>query len=339
MAFEKYNTTATLEGKVRDLERRIRTMETAPRLPNSSIGTGGLIVEDGGDITIRDGGNILIEDGGDILLNDGGQIVAVEEDGGTVRIADGTLYFKFDSSENYGTVRAGLDLTETRSALWMRPPWSGASEGVNRFILEGSSPDSVGNAWLDTDGELTLESGSHQFIRSGDTLVVESNNSVFIDTMTTSGDIVMTSKRNAFLTATGDITIDSTANNTFIAHTTTTNSANCWISSTGRIMRNSSARKYKDDIQNFEMDATPVYQMQPRSWLDKVYQSENPGSTRRFIGFIAEELLELGLTEFLTYDDETGELDGIAYPNLTVALVFAVKDLNERLTILEGQND
>lgn len=330
MANEKYNTTATLEGKVRDLERRVRTMETAPRLPNSSIGTGGLIVEDGGNLTVRDGGNVLIEDGGDILLNNGGQIVAVEENGGTVRVANGTLYFKFDSSENYGTVRAGLDLTGTRSALWMKPPWSGASEGTNQFILEGSAPDSAGNAWLDTDGELTLESGTDMFIRS--------SGHVFVSTTTSSGDISIDSNRHAFLSAADQIVIDSTTNNTFITHTTTASAANCWISSTGRIMRNSSARKYKDDIQDFTMDTAPVYQMQPRSWLDKQYQSENPGSTKRYIGFIAEELLDLGLGDFVTYD-EAGELDGIAYPNLTVALVFAVKDLNERLIALEELNE
>lgn len=330
MAYEKYNTTATLEGKVKDLERRVRTMETAPRLPNSSIGTGGLIVEDGGNLTVRDGGNVLIEDGGDILLNNGGQIVAVEEDGGTVRIADGTLYFKYDSSENYGTVRAGVDLTGTRSALWMKPPWSGVSEGTNQFILEGSTLDSPGHAWLDVDGELTLESGTSTFIRS--------SGHIFIDTTTATADVSITSDRNAFLTAADQIVIDSATNNTFITHTTTASAANCWISSTGRIMRNSSARKYKDDIQNFTMNTAPVYQMQPRSWLDKQYQSENPGSTKRYIGFIAEELLELGLGDFVTYD-EAGELDGIAYPNLTVALVFAVKDLNERLTALEELNE
>lgn len=269
MAYEKYNTTATLEGKVKDLERRVRTMETAPRLPNSSIGTGGLIVEDGGDVIIRDGGNILIEDGGDILLNNGGQITAVEENGATVRLSTGSLYFKYSSIENFGRVFAGPDVTGSRTALWMRPPWSAASEGENVLILEGSSEDSLGNAWLDTDGELTLESGSHLWARSGATYVLDATQGVFI-TSTTS-DIQLTAATAVFVTAPGSITLSSGNNNTIIEHTTTTNAANCWISSAGRVMRNSSARKYKNDIQNFEMEVSPVYQMQPRSWQDKVY--------------------------------------------------------------------
>ena len=337
MAYEKYNTSATLENKVKDLERRVRTMETAPRLPNSSIGTGGLIVEDGGNLTVRDGGNVLIEDGGDILINNGGQIIAVEENGATVKIANGVLSFRYNTSENYGEILAGLDLSGARTALWMTPPWSAVSEGTNQLIIEGSSADSLGNAWLDTDGELTLESGSHTFMRSSDTWVLTATNTVFIDS--TTANVQITALSAAFLTAGGTITIDSGNNNTLITHTTTASAANCFISSAGRIMRNSSALKYKDDVQDFVMTAEPVYQMNPRSWQDKVEVSENPGSTRRFIGFIAEELLALGLTEFVTYDDETGELDGIAYPTLTVALVVAVKDLNERLTALEGQND
>lgn len=327
MVSEKYNTTATLEGRVRDLERRIRTMETAPRLPNSSIGTGGLIVEDGGNLTVRDGGNVLIEDGGDILLNNGGQIIAVEEDGGTVRIADGTLYFKYDSSENYGSVRAGLDITETRTALWVRPPWSGASQGNNHFILEGSSADNGGNAWLDTDGELTLSSGSEMFIESGA--------SIFMDTTSATGDIVMTSARNAFLTAANEVVIDSATNNVFITHTTTANAANGYITTTGRVLRSTSALKYKQDIEDLVVDKQAVLGLRPRTWRDKQQLIENPDSTQRYVGFIAEELQELGLETFLVYD-EAGELDAIAYDRLSAALIVVIQDLHERLLTLEG---
>lgn len=320
MANEKYNTTATLEGKVKDLERRVRTMETAPRLPNSSIGTGGLIVEDGGNLTVRDGGNVLIEDGGDILLNNGGQIVAVEENGGTVRIANGTLYFKYDSSENYGTVRAGADLTGTRSALWMKPPWSAVSEGTNQFILEGSAPDSPGHAWLDVDGELTLESGSHMWARSSATFVLAATQGVFLE-------------------STGsDVQIISGVNNVFISHTTSATAANASLTTTGLLRRNSSARKYKQDIEDFTMSPEPIYNMRPRSWRDKLEVAENPNTTKRYVGFVAEEFLEIGMDDFVTYHDETGEVDGIPYPNLSTALIFAIKDLNNRLKVLEEQN-
>lgn len=321
MAYEKYNTTATLEGKVRDLERRVRTMETAPRLPNSSIGTGGLIVEDGGDVIIRDGGNILIEDGGDILLNNGGTITAVEENGATVRLSTGTLYFKYSSIENYGRVFAGPDITGNRTALWMRPPWSAASEGENVFILEGSSEDSLGNAWLDTDGELTLESGSHLWARSGATFVLDAQQAVFITSVTS------------------DVQIASGTNSVFIAHTTSGTAANASLTTAGLLRRNSSARKYKQDIEDFTMSPEPVYNMRPRSWRDRLEVQENPNTTKRYVGFVAEEFLEIGMDDFVTYHDETGEVDGIPYPNLATALIFAIKDLNNRLKVIEGQND
>lgn len=49
----KYNEPSTLEARIMDLERRMRTMETAPRLTSASIGEGGLTIQ-GGYIKIKD---------------------------------------------------------------------------------------------------------------------------------------------------------------------------------------------------------------------------------------------------------------------------------------------
>lgn len=68
-----YNEIPTIEGKIKDLERRISTIETAPRLSSSSISSGGLTVKDGGGITIIDGGSISVN-GGSLNIDNGGEL-------------------------------------------------------------------------------------------------------------------------------------------------------------------------------------------------------------------------------------------------------------------------
>lgn len=53
------------------------------------------------------------------------------------------------------------------------------------------------------------------------------------------------------------------------------------------------------------------------------------------LGFIAEEIAELGLTEFVIYDAE-GAPAGIDYVKISVALYAVVQDHEERLKKLEG---
>lgn len=50
---DKYNALPRLETKFKDLEARVRTLETAPRLSSASVGEGGLIIQ-GGNIRIQD---------------------------------------------------------------------------------------------------------------------------------------------------------------------------------------------------------------------------------------------------------------------------------------------
>lgn len=55
-----YNSIPTIEGKIKDLERRVSTAETAPRLSSSGVGSGGITINDGGSLTIKDGGSLSV---------------------------------------------------------------------------------------------------------------------------------------------------------------------------------------------------------------------------------------------------------------------------------------
>ena len=71
----------------RDIERRLRALETAGRLTNASIGSGGLVVKDGGSIAIEGGGGLAVKGGGSIDIEGGGGLAV--KDGGSIVVEGG----------------------------------------------------------------------------------------------------------------------------------------------------------------------------------------------------------------------------------------------------------
>ena len=95
---------------------------------------------------------------------------------------------------------------------------------------------------------------------------------------------------------------------------------------TGNIYYYSSSEKYKDDIRPFKDDFYKIMQMEPKSFIDKVTQERN-------IGYIAEELDELGLEYLVGYKD--GEPDFINYELISIYLLEIIKDQQKRIETLE----
>lgn len=123
----------------------------------------------------------------------------------------------------------------------------------------------------------------------------------------------------------GNVTV--TGSMKLFTSVTTSASANLAVDAvTGVVARSTSSRKYKQDIADADIDPAAVLKMRARSWRDKAEVAENPDTPRRYIGFVAEELHDLGLTEFVTYDDE-GRPDAIAYDRLSVALLSALRSV------------
>lgn len=111
--------------------------------------------------------------------------------------------------------------------------------------------------------------------------------------------------------------------------------ANLSMDGVERVLRSTSSRRYKRDIEDAEVDPAPVLAMEPKTWRDKAEVERDPDTEQRYVGFIAEDLEELGLTEFLTYDAE-GRPDAIQYDRLSVALLAVLKDQERRLSRVEG---
>ncbi|MBU6913475.1 structural protein [Staphylococcus aureus] len=130
--------------------------------------------------------------------------------------------------------------------------------------------------------------------------------------------------------------------------------ANLHITSAGTIGRSTSARKYKLSIENQYNDrdeqlehSKAILNLPIRTWFDKAESeilakelredrklSDDTYKLDRYVGLIAEEVENLGLKEFVTYDDK-GEVEGIAYDRLWIHLIPVIKEQQLRIKKLE----
>jgi hypothetical protein len=112
----------------------------------------------------------------------------------------------------------------------------------------------------------------------------------------------------------------------------TLNAANMYVESNGLLYRSVSASKYKDDIQNMSYGLDTVKQLRPVTYKLKGDETSN----RRFAGLIAEEVNDLGLTEFVQYD-ANNQPDALNYSHF-VALAFkAIQELSAKVEELEAR--
>ena len=103
--------------------------------------------------------------------------------------------------------------------------------------------------------------------------------------------------------------------------------ANVGIDSAGNIFRATSSIKYKTNIKPYDKGLDSVLLMNPIYYKSK---SDFDGD-KQFAGFIAEEIDELGLKEFVQYNDENNEPEGLNYGNITAILVKAIQEMNTKL--------
>ena len=121
--------------------------------------------------------------------------------------------------------------------------------------------------------------------------------------------------------------------------------ANVYMNPTnGVIARSSSSRRYKRNIEDWEIDTDAVLQLRPRTW-----QARNPmigeSPSDWFVGMVAEEVHDLGLVDLVGYD-EHGAPEAIHYPVVAVAQQAVLQkheaeitELRERIALLEQNQE
>ncbi len=115
----------------------------------------------------------------------------------------------------------------------------------------------------------------------------------------------------------------------------------------GNFVRTSSSARYKDDIQDLDLPYESIIGLQPKKFRRKDEVESRGDEARFYPGFIAEDLAGTAMDLFAFYEkleDGTVRPDGIHYPELTAALVLALKhqdqliqNLTARIEALESR--
>jgi len=303
-----------LVGRLDDLSQRLSALETATPLQSASISAGGLTIKDGGDLTILDGGDVIISGGAVRIEGEEGSLLAEHPDGSIavqvgplwadgfpgVTVARGLLVQSVAADNNEDIFRALRNLSDGSKAVYVGH--SGASGPVGNF---GVFADDV-------------------FIDGVDTTYVRA----------TAGFAQLEGSTGAAVYSPQQVQINSDVSQVFIQHGTTTDSANCVISTSGLIRRSTSSLRYKANVEDIDVTPEQVLAMRPVTFQDRGELEADPTTQQRYPGFIAEEIADLGL-EVLVVRDGQGRPDALRYDRIAAAQQIVIRDHEARIADLE----
>ncbi len=122
---------------------------------------------------------------------------------------------------------------------------------------------------------------------------------------------------------------------------TTALASNMYVSSFGQIMRSTSSKRYKKNIENLTINTEDIYKLRPVSYISIL-------DNKPYFGLIAEEVAEIipGLAEFtkekdVIKDSKSEKLipDAVQYSMLSVLLLNEVQKHKKEITELKEKND
>lgn len=113
--------------------------------------------------------------------------------------------------------------------------------------------------------------------------------------------------------------------------TTTAAAANVYMDSAGNLLKSTSSRRYKRNIEPLQIDVATVLALEP-----KMYESRHKGDHGSYVGFIAEDARDLGLEQWVVSDADD-KVDGFAYGAWTVAQQVVLRWQQQRIEDLQQQ--
>src|SRR5210317_412479 len=218
---------------------------------------------------------------------------------------------------------------------------TGTTYGITNANLGSLRFQNVGHGLIGTNGSAplvfaTLSTERMRIDSSGNLLVgktsgASSIRTQFVGASSTSSNSVMLLE-NSSLTDLFEVRCDGrimTGTATASPYNQTVSfGANLWINSSGVLYRTTSSLRYKENIQDMTFGLSEVLALRPVTFEQK---NENTG--RKFGGFIAEEVHEAGLVDFVEYNEEN-EPDAISYGNMVSLLTKAIQ---EQQAIIDSQ--
>jgi len=319
-------------GTFREQQRLIEALNTRSALQNAAVSRGGLTVKDQGNVTVQDGGNLIINDAGDVVVNDGGELVVHGPNGELIRLNAGRIGIAYNDDDVAGYVTAGLATDGLSPAMWLIPPATNprVNELESAVIVAGRGRAGyLGGVWINSLAQIQLDAEQAVFIDAGTTMQITAAAGLVIDGGTGGSTVIRAGAgRQLQLGAGAELFLK--------ANGTTTSAANTYISGSGAnvvLYQVSSSIRYKVDVEDHHVDQDALLSIVPKSWRDKAEAEAHPDTTSRYVGFIAEELDALGLSEFVVYNPD-GTPESVAYDRLTVGLLDVVKTQQQQIAWL-----
>lgn len=250
------------------------------------------------------------------------------------RATDGVDVFTLSSNETTDSVSLTMDGLD----MWTVFATTGNITS-NSFSIQGGVSVPLSRLELSpTKGRIERDDGTNENYIEVDatavrmeTLLAGVSDTRF--TMLTDISFLTGGTRRLVITSAGSVGLDNLMTSSTAAHTVgLANPSGSFYP----LRRITSSLKYKQDVEPHAVDLAALLTLEPRSWRDKAEVEEDPDTTRRHVGLIAEEVHAAGLTEFVQYATD-GSPDGFNYDRFgAVALLAGYKDLHTRLAALEA---
>tara|TARA_R100000900_G_scaffold31422_1_gene25397 strand:- start:747 stop:1607 length:861 start_codon:yes stop_codon:yes gene_type:complete len=260
----------------------------------------------------------------------------IGEAGDTITIPSGCTITNSGTATNFGASLSGstdntvvtvtgANAMQGESSL----TWNGSSLGVGIASPETSAH--IQSASGECELRLTAASTSDARLRFG-------------DTTTTAGGYIgynRSTQTMYFRSANSGAAHLQISDNGYLyspptSSLTTSQSPNVYINSGGTFKKSTSALKYKKDVRDLE--SIDINTLRPVRYKSNIAEDE---TNEDFIGFIADEFHDAGLTELVTYEkpDEEGNpvVGGFNYDRLTAVLTKALQDANKKIETLEAR--
>ena len=107
-----------------------------------------------------------------------------------------------------------------------------------------------------------------------------------------------------------------------------------YVNTAGLLGIGSSSQRFKENIEDAVIDTDSVLGVRVRTFTYNPDFIDSDGETQ--IGVIAEELVALGLSEFVHFDHE-GQAEGVAYEKLALALIPVVQKQSAQIEAIEAR--
>jgi hypothetical protein len=273
----------------------------------------------------------------------------------SLNAASNALSIKYNNA-TIANLTAGYDSVYGTGMTLNYGATAGDTSGTNLFMVSNAAALSSGNGFLVVEPtSATLNANNIYINGSMQADDISSSGNIDANNITAGTKVYGSTVQGASVTSTGnmyaagtmscgsDMATSGSLTRTALNGGGTTGAS---FTNSGALVRTSSSERYKQDIEDADYSYEDILNLKPKSFRlkEEVLEDEN---ARRYAGFVAEEIAGTSLDIFVAYqvmEDGTKRPDGVYYPELTSALLSAIKhqdatikSLTARIEALEAK--